>query len=615
MPSPELSTALEPDFQEPDSSTVAAVSDRNQDQYLDELPDEVEMSLFDHLEELRRRIFYALIAVALGITGCFLFVKPIVQLLEIPAKGIKFLQLAPGEFFFVTLKVAGYSGLLVASPFILYQIILFILPGLTRGERRILGPVFLGSSFLFVAGLVFAYTLLIPAAITFFINYGEDVVEQLWSIDRYFEFVLLLLLSTGLAFQVPVIQIILGFIGIVTAKQMLSAWRYVMMGGVVLGAILTPSTDPLTQSLLAGAVIGLYFGGIGLVFLLVNLNGGQKLIQWIVDLFKKREKISVKNANSAVSEVPPIKVIQKVEELTEKDDSQTINHTVSEGYNGGIITDKNSEESPAIVAMPEPIENDTSELISEQLNGNGAAVKNGVATELAEVEMAEESTINDAILDGEKGDLEIDNYENLTDDNEEINGENLEIEGYNIETISASEEVCLPVVENKVGSNQKVVTVTQMFPKLFHSRVTGALYRMVSQWGDELGEVGIKWAINLNRQGEDWISTPDLSFISYENLPVELLKDDVCPIAPELIINIMPGEKGFRELVEDAIAYLEAGVQRVWLVDYQARSITVFYADSRPRSYTGEMQISDRLFDGLELTPEQIFQQAKLPKS
>ena len=89
-------------------------------QDLDELPDDVEMSLFDHLEELRRRIFYALIAVVVCVAGCFLGVKPIVQLLEVPARGVKFLQLAPGEYFFVSIKVAGYSGLLVASPFILY---------------------------------------------------------------------------------------------------------------------------------------------------------------------------------------------------------------------------------------------------------------------------------------------------------------------------------------------------------------------------------------------------------------------------------------------------------------------------------------------------------------
>jgi sec-independent protein translocase protein TatC len=237
-------------------------------QDLDELPDDVEMSLFDHLEELRRRIFYALIAVVVCVAGCFLGVKPIVQLLEVPARGVKFLQLAPGEYFFVSIKVAGYSGLLLASPFILYQIIQFVLPGLTRRERRLIGPVVLGSSVLFFVGLAFAYVALVPAALNFFISYGADVVEQLWSIDKYFEFVLLLMFSTGIAFQIPIIQLLLGFLGIVSSSQMLSGWRVVILGATVLGAVLTPSTDPLTQSLLAGAVLGLYFGGIGMVKLL-----------------------------------------------------------------------------------------------------------------------------------------------------------------------------------------------------------------------------------------------------------------------------------------------------------------------------------------------------------
>ncbi len=232
----------------------------------EQAPDlDVEMSLFDHLEELRTRIFYALIAVVVGIVGCFFFVNPIVRLLEVPAQGVKFLQLAPGEYFFVSIKVAAYSGLLLASPFVLYQIIQFVLPGLTRKERRIVAPIVMGSTVLFAGGLVFAYAALIPAALNFFINYGADVVEQLWSIDRYFEFVLLLLFSTGLAFQIPVIQILLGVLGLVSSKQMLASWRYVVLGGAVLGAVLTPSTDPVTQSLLAGAVLGLYFGGAAVV--------------------------------------------------------------------------------------------------------------------------------------------------------------------------------------------------------------------------------------------------------------------------------------------------------------------------------------------------------------
>ncbi len=239
-----------------------------ENEFLDELPDEVEMSLFDHLEELRLRIFYALIVVVIGVVGCFLYVRPIVKLLEVPAGAVKFLQLAPGEYFFVSIKVAGYSGLLIATPFIFYQIALFVLPGLTRKERGLLGPVFFGSSFLFLGGLVFAYIALIPAALNFFITYGADVVEQLWSIDKYFEFVLLLMFSTGLAFQIPIVQVLLGVLGIVSSKTMLSGWRYVVLGAAVLGAVLTPSTDPLTQSLLGGAVLALYFGGVGLVKLL-----------------------------------------------------------------------------------------------------------------------------------------------------------------------------------------------------------------------------------------------------------------------------------------------------------------------------------------------------------
>ncbi|MDC0839289.1 twin-arginine translocase subunit TatC [Limnospira fusiformis KN01] len=238
------------------------------DDYLNQIPDDVEMSLFDHLEELRQRIFYSLISVVVGIVICFIAVKPIVQILKVPAQGVKLLQLAPGEYFFVSLKVAGYSGLLVASPFIIFQIIQFVLPGLTLRERRFLGPVFLGSTFLFLIGLVFAYLAIVPAALTFFINYGSEVVEQLWSISEYFEFVLKLLLVTAIAFQVPIIQILLGILGIVSSQKMLSIWRYVVMGAAIMGAFLTPSTDPLTQSLLGGAIVFLYFGGVGAVKLL-----------------------------------------------------------------------------------------------------------------------------------------------------------------------------------------------------------------------------------------------------------------------------------------------------------------------------------------------------------
>ncbi|MCP9809226.1 twin-arginine translocase subunit TatC, partial [Cyanobium sp. HWJ4-Hawea] len=96
-----------------------------------DFPGEVEMTLVDHLEELRNRVLRSLLAVVIGAAGCLVFVKPLVKLLEMPAPGIRFLQLAPGEFLFVSIKVAGYAGLTIALPYVLYEVLAFVLPGLT----------------------------------------------------------------------------------------------------------------------------------------------------------------------------------------------------------------------------------------------------------------------------------------------------------------------------------------------------------------------------------------------------------------------------------------------------------------------------------------------------
>ncbi|RAL40224.1 unnamed protein product [Cuscuta campestris] len=231
------------------------------------LPDDKEMTIFDHLEELRQRIFVSVLAVGAAMVGCFSISKELILFLEAPvsAQGVRFLQLGPGEFFFTTLKVSGYCGLLLGSPVLLYEIIAFVLPGLTKAERRFLAPIVLGSSVLFYAGIVFSYYVLTPAALNFFVNYAQGAVESFWSIDQYFEFVLVLMFSTGLSFQVPVVQLLLGQTGLVSGDQMLSVWRYVVVGAVVAAAVLTPSTDPLTQVLLAGPLLGLYLGGVWVV--------------------------------------------------------------------------------------------------------------------------------------------------------------------------------------------------------------------------------------------------------------------------------------------------------------------------------------------------------------
>lgn len=155
--------------------------------------------------------------------------------------------------------------------------------------------------------------------------------------------------------------------------------------------------------------------------------------------------------------------------------------------------------------------------------------------------------------------------------------------------------------------------IPKMSPKRFHSRVTGALYTLLNQWCPQRGEVNPEWAIALKRQGEDWVPVPDLTYVSYQRLPVEVMEDEACPVPPELVIEIISQGQRFGQLVQKATDYLEAGVSRVWVIDPQARSITVFYPDARPRTYTKDELITDSLLDGLRLTPQQIFGEARLP--
>ena len=190
--------------------------------------------------------------------------------MEAPVKDIKFIQLSPGEYFLSTVKIAFYGGILFSFPFLIIQTIFYILPGLTKSEKRFLLPILIASVGLFNFGLLFAYYILIPAALKFFIGYSETIIEPLWSFDQYFDFILFLFYSTGLSFQVPIIQILLGLIGLITGQQMLKAWRYVILGTTIISAILTPSTDPITQLCLSGAILFLYFAGAIILIVLNN---------------------------------------------------------------------------------------------------------------------------------------------------------------------------------------------------------------------------------------------------------------------------------------------------------------------------------------------------------
>lgn len=196
--------------------------------------------------------------------SCFAFfdLTPIIHFLEIPAKSIRFFQPAPGDYFLETIKIALYLGLICSIIPFVSQFLLFIVPGLTAEEQKWVLPIVLSSTFLFFTSLIFSYLCLVPAALNFFLLYNKDIIEPLWSFSQYCDFILVIFYTTGIAFQIPILQVFLGIKNIVTVTQMVDLWRYVVLSSFIIGAVLTPSTDPVTQMFLSGAILGLYLLGI-----------------------------------------------------------------------------------------------------------------------------------------------------------------------------------------------------------------------------------------------------------------------------------------------------------------------------------------------------------------
>jgi Uma2 family endonuclease len=155
--------------------------------------------------------------------------------------------------------------------------------------------------------------------------------------------------------------------------------------------------------------------------------------------------------------------------------------------------------------------------------------------------------------------------------------------------------------------------VPKMSPKRFHSKLTLVLAMLLVEWAQNLGEVGIEWAVTLERNGKNWVPIPDLLYISYVLLNRDVVIDEACPIPPELAIEIISPDQTFAEMTEKATDYLQAGVLRIWVVDAKAKAITIFYPDAPPQTKRGNDNLADSLLEGIKFTPQDVFQQAGIP--
>ena len=218
--------------------------------------DDGSMSLIAHLTELRSRLIKCLVATALGSCVGYFFIQDIMHYLTLPAGKLYYMQ--PAEAFFTYLKVACVAGFLLALPIIFWQVWRFFLPALTSRERMVLGIVVPASVVLFFCGLAFSFFLVLPAGIKFFLGFGNAELEALLSVNKYFDFVIMFVLPFGFIFELPLVMTIMGKMGLITSAFLKKYQRIIIFLSFVAGALITPTPDVFTQSMIALPIIVLY---------------------------------------------------------------------------------------------------------------------------------------------------------------------------------------------------------------------------------------------------------------------------------------------------------------------------------------------------------------------
>ncbi len=232
------------------------------------------MGFLDHLEELRKRIVYSLLFVIAGFFICWFYAARLVGIMQRPIVDVlhkyglpeKLVYLNPVDPFNLYLKVAGVAGLFLASPFVLYQLWLFIAPGLYRREKRYVLPFMASSVGLFLAGGYFGYRVVYPQALNFLIDFGKQF-QPMITIEEYTQLFVTIILGMGAIFEMPILVFFLALMGIVSAGWMWRNIRYSILGIFIVAAIITPTPDIVNMCIFAAPMVGLYVLSIGIAWL------------------------------------------------------------------------------------------------------------------------------------------------------------------------------------------------------------------------------------------------------------------------------------------------------------------------------------------------------------
>ncbi|MCX7909245.1 MAG: twin-arginine translocase subunit TatC [Ignavibacteria bacterium] len=223
--------------------------------------EKAEMSFLEHLDELRRRIIYSLIGIAVGCAVVGYKIDFVIEkILLAPALkvGLKLQNLQPFGQPFLYFKVLLIGGLIIALPFVLFQLWKFVAPGLYPNEKKWVRLITFFTTFCFVAGVVFSYYIMIPFMLNFSAYFGTQMIENKFDINYYFGFVSMMVLASGLVFEMPMISFVLSRFGLLTAKFLRKYRRHSIIVILILAAILTPTPDPVNQLVFALPLFILY---------------------------------------------------------------------------------------------------------------------------------------------------------------------------------------------------------------------------------------------------------------------------------------------------------------------------------------------------------------------
>jgi len=223
---------------------------------------ETVMPLLEHLRELRTRLVRAFIALFITSAISFAFARQAFQILMVPLGNARLQALRPTETLGNYMKVSLLCGLILAMPVIVYQIGRFVMPGLTKKEKRYLIFLVPGATVCFLAGVAFAYFVMMPASIGFLQTFLADLIEQQWTVGDYLSFVTSLIFWIGVAFELPLFVYFLAKLGVVDSTMLRRNRKYALILIAVLAAVITPTVDPLNMMLVMGPLIVLYEIGV-----------------------------------------------------------------------------------------------------------------------------------------------------------------------------------------------------------------------------------------------------------------------------------------------------------------------------------------------------------------